>query len=229
MISCLTVTYNRPEFYKFLLWNFNKQTCIDKELVVIDGSESGSNDVFNQDNIKYIHVPGLKSIPEKRNMAIANASGKIITWFDDDDYQAPDRLEKTEKIFSEGFEFCGSRFGFFYSIENDDCILLDKIDIIFNSMAVLRKHVSPTAFDERKKIASDCGFMHSVYRKVPRSKIKCINDILFFWLTHGSNISNPTWKRINQKRFKGGMLNIVIGKEREQFYNLISGIKLCQK
>ena len=81
MISCLTITYNRPEFHDFLLWNFNKQSCDNKELIVIDGSNENYEKIFKGHGIKYYHYPNERSIPKKRNLALEYANGNYLTWF----------------------------------------------------------------------------------------------------------------------------------------------------
>jgi hypothetical protein len=38
LFSCLCVTEKRTPFLPWLLWNFDKQTWVNKELVIIDSS-----------------------------------------------------------------------------------------------------------------------------------------------------------------------------------------------
>ena len=48
-VSCLCVTENRPEFMDWMLWNYDRQTWPERELVVVDSSgapfSSGRDDV----------------------------------------------------------------------------------------------------------------------------------------------------------------------------------------
>lgn len=69
-ISVCVVT-NRPDFEDWYRWNYSRQTYQNKELVVVDG-------------------PGR--IGEKRNQALALATGDAIVWFDDDDWHHPEKL-----------------------------------------------------------------------------------------------------------------------------------------
>src|SRR5690606_18181691 len=91
LVSCLCVTHERPAFREWLLWNFDKQSWPHKELIVVDSSAT----------LAWPERPDLRviacdrnSVPLKRNIALDAVSGRYLAWFDDDDWQHPERLER---------------------------------------------------------------------------------------------------------------------------------------
>ena len=89
-ISYLCVTHERPQFIPWLLWNFERQTWPDKELIIVDSSETPAA-VFAREHpdVRVVAAPGA-NVPAKRNIALAEAAGDAITWLDDDDWRHPD-------------------------------------------------------------------------------------------------------------------------------------------
>ena len=106
-VSLITPTYNRPDFFKLAILNFNSFNYPRDKLEWIVVDDSDNNDTENQlppeehrgkYNITYLRVNeeegsnSLMSIGEKRNLAVSKASGEIIVCMDDDDYYYPDYL-----------------------------------------------------------------------------------------------------------------------------------------
>ena len=91
LVSCLCVTEDRPAFAEWVLWNFGKQDYANRELVVVDSSRTGST-FHESDCVRVVSAPPGTSVPAKRNLALSAASGEILTWFDDDDWQHPRKL-----------------------------------------------------------------------------------------------------------------------------------------
>ena len=104
-VSIITPTFNRPEFFKLAILNFNSfDYPRDKiEWIIVDDSD---NDETERQlppvesrckyNINYIRpsvqADKLMSIGEKRNLAIRNSKNDIIVCMDDDDYYYPEYL-----------------------------------------------------------------------------------------------------------------------------------------
>ena len=120
-ISCLCVTYNRPEFHRFLKWNFHKQSWPSRELVVVDGSDCSYREVFQHPQINYIHLRGEPNIPLKRNVALDNACGDVVTWFDDDDWQHPNKLSWLVDSLADGAPYAGANQGWFVDLMSGMC------------------------------------------------------------------------------------------------------------
>src|SRR5690349_4429865 len=90
LISCLCVTEDRPEFMPWLLWCFDRQSHPLRELVIVDSSTEPF-DPGSRSDVRVITMPRGTTIARKRNRAIHEAHGDIITWFDDDDWQHPEK------------------------------------------------------------------------------------------------------------------------------------------
>jgi glycosyltransferase involved in cell wall biosynthesis len=62
--------------------------------VVIDGSDENHKNKFNHENVRYFHIKSEPNIPRKRNLAMKESKGEILTWFDDDDWQHPHKCTR---------------------------------------------------------------------------------------------------------------------------------------
>jgi len=95
-VSCIApTTPERHLFHETALYRcFAAQTHADLELVVVDTGPRPSpfftSPSFSDPRVKYIHQFENMTIGEKRNLAIAQASGDVICHFDDDDLYAPE-------------------------------------------------------------------------------------------------------------------------------------------
>jgi hypothetical protein len=97
LVSCLMVTRDRPRLAARAIECFLAQSYPNRELVVIDGSES--EDL--QQGIEAICYPPIKphrerqagrSMGELRDLAVDKSSGQYVCVWDDDDLYDPDRL-----------------------------------------------------------------------------------------------------------------------------------------
>ena len=106
LVSCLCLTYRRPQRDQYLLEeaieSFLRQTYPNKELIVL-------NDCPGQ--VLSCDVPGVRiynapnrcnSAGEKRNLAVALARGDLLVPWDDDDISLPWRLELSVARLGEG-------------------------------------------------------------------------------------------------------------------------------
>ncbi|OMQ08168.1 glycosyltransferase [[Flexibacter] sp. ATCC 35103] len=95
MVSCIMPTYNRSEFITNAINQFLHQDYQNKELIIIDDSQMSIDNLVPESNlIKYIYLNEKLNLGSKRNMACKIAKGEIIVHLDDDDYYAPDWLQK---------------------------------------------------------------------------------------------------------------------------------------
>lgn len=88
-VCCVT---NRPEFRDWLMWNYEKQFLSDGR-TVLEHARAG----HNSDESELIIVNNPKTIADGRNAALQRARGDVVTFFDDDDWQYPDRLQIASK------------------------------------------------------------------------------------------------------------------------------------
>jgi glycosyltransferase involved in cell wall biosynthesis len=97
LVSCLMVTTDRPRLAARAVECFLAQSYPNRELIVIDGSESDEL----QQGIEAICYPPIKphrerpagrSMGELRDLAVKKSSGQYVCIWDDDDLYDPDRL-----------------------------------------------------------------------------------------------------------------------------------------
>ncbi len=96
-VSTLVVT-NRPQFVAWWAWNIRKQTFPPTEIVVV--SNHPDPDLMERTiaaeklPTRFFSMPVPSSIGELRQKALDEATGNIITWFDDDDWQHSENIER---------------------------------------------------------------------------------------------------------------------------------------
>ena len=99
-ISVITPTLNRSSHLMRCYACFQSQHYQNAEWLIYDDSPL-HNDFFarlDEKNIFYTHSPIKRTIGEKRNFLINQASGNLIINFDDDDYYAPTYLSEMSKL-----------------------------------------------------------------------------------------------------------------------------------
>lgn len=93
-VSCLCVTYNRPQLIKEAVYFFLAQEYENKELIIVNDQENVTYRC-NEPQVKiYNFSVRFPSLGEKRNHAkkLASKNSKFIFWIDDDDVYYPDFL-----------------------------------------------------------------------------------------------------------------------------------------
>jgi hypothetical protein len=165
LISCLCVT-NRPGFEPWVRWNYTKQTHPDRELVIVSGG------------------PLLWA----RREALRLAKGTHVAWFDDDDWQHPERLALSWQR-SQGGGIVGSRRSFFLDVRNMRVAPYVGRTEIFNSLLV------PIEIARSLPAAEGVGWLSGLRLLQPQSFVTFgrnanADPLLFFWLVHGRNVRN---------------------------------------
>lgn len=195
LVSCLCVTESRSAFLPWLLWNYRRQTWQNKELLIVDSS----SEPFRSDlsDIRVLHVPDEKGIAEKRNRALLAARGEFIAWFDDDDWQHPERLERLCGYLLNGSaDIAGCTSSWFLDLWKSRCAPYHPTgEPIFNSCVFRAEIAKSLRFDEKVRRASDTPWMSRIKRRavgrltiVPRATYSA-------WLCHDMNVSNPRTQR----------------------------------
>jgi glycosyltransferase involved in cell wall biosynthesis len=189
LVSCLAVVEGRPAFAPWLLWNFAKQDHSSRELVVVDGSPEPMQ--VDDPRVRVVTVPPRTSVAAKRNVAVREAGGSVVAWFDDDDWQHPRRLSILLRELGAGAKLAGAREGWFVDpVSGRVRHYSTSSGVIFNGLAVLRDEVRDVAFDERKRKSADTPWVRAVVTKVG-PKVAVVREVLSLWLCHQVNLSNP--------------------------------------
>lgn len=106
-VSIVVPTYRRDNSLKNALESINDQTYPEIEIIVVDDNadENWNSKVLNIINklnlqfpIKYIKNDNNKGSAETRNIGIRSATGKFISFLDDDDIYLPNKI-KNQVIF----------------------------------------------------------------------------------------------------------------------------------
>jgi hypothetical protein len=74
---------------RWLLWCFERQRWSPRELVIIDSSPEPLQ-IAERDDVRVVTAPAGTMVARKRNLALQEARGDIVTWFDD--WQHPHKL-----------------------------------------------------------------------------------------------------------------------------------------
>lgn len=101
LVSCILATRNRGAFVRQAIRCFQRQTYDHSELIVVDdGDEPVAELCSGLSRIRYLKLPQRTPMSEKLNTAVRNAGGAVIQKMDDDDYYAPDFLERAVRALS---------------------------------------------------------------------------------------------------------------------------------
>ncbi|HEY7495851.1 MAG TPA: glycosyltransferase family A protein, partial [Candidatus Tectomicrobia bacterium] len=195
-MSCLCVTEGRPAFMPWLLWCFDRQTWRQRELVLVDSSLAPLQMVGRND-VRVLSLPPGTRVGRKRNLALQEAHGEIITWFDDDDWQHPHKLVWLVEALQHGALYAGACRGWFVDLAAWRCAPYrgPKGHIAFNSAGFRKEAVLPLRFREDLVRASDTRWMRELATRYCGKAMLLDRDDMFFWLCHDKNLSNPATKR----------------------------------
>lgn len=196
LVSCLCVTEGRAAFMPWLLWCFDRQRWPHRELVVVDSSPQPLQ-LADRADVRVVAAPTRTSVAAKRNLALGAARGEVVAWFDDDDWQHPDRLACLVAALGSGAPYAGSRQSWFVDLAQATCEPYRgwRDHIIFNSAGFRREAVLPLRFPEHVQRASDTRWMQQVAALPGGPPAVIARDDLFFWLCHERNLSNPAASR----------------------------------
>jgi len=189
LVSCLAVIESRPGFVPWLLWNFEKQDHERRELVVVDSSPEP---LETQDpRVRVVAVPPRTSVAAKRNLALREARGDVVAWFDDDDWQHPRRLSILVRELAAGAMIAGTCESWFVEpLAGRVRGYSSHAGLIFNGLAAVCSIAAGVSFDERKRRAADTPWTRELIG-VAGARVAVVREVLSLWLCHQRNLSNP--------------------------------------
>lgn len=168
---------NRPHFAKWVAWNYAKQSGpVERELVLVEGPPEGG------------------TLTADRQRALELATGSHIAWFDDDDWQHPQRLELSLAIATgtapRGDSLTGSRRTFYFDIRTQRCEPYAGEDLIFNSLLV-PVELARSVPSDLEGSAWRFSLLENNRKRVQPFGVSPHRDpLLFVYLIHGRNILN---------------------------------------
>jgi hypothetical protein len=194
LFSCLCVTEKRTAFLPWLLWNFDRQTWPNKELVLIDSSAEPAR--FERADVRVIAVPPGATVPEKRNLALREARGQWLAWFDDDDWQHPDRLRRLAGALVEGAEIAGISRTALLDLRTCGVQRYEEAreELIFNAVGLTVRAARSRAFEPTPVVGSEILWLSGLCNELSGAVRRLPNPLLTLLLCHHSNLCNPPHK-----------------------------------
>lgn len=123
MVSLVCPTYQRPSFIREAIQYFFAQNYDgEMEMVILDDSPEPDDELadpkYVEKGVRYYHMP-LKRLTmgTKMNLLMQLAQGDILVQFDDDDYYAPNYVERMVDFLGDA-DFLTLSGWFFYSMEH---------------------------------------------------------------------------------------------------------------
>ena len=199
-VSCLSVVDGRKAFMPWLIWNYKKQTWANKELIIIDSTPEGRREEPFGFPVRYFHTDE-RIISVKRNMAMEVMSGDYFTWFDDDDWQSPTKIEKLMSAMDDKTMYVGSSLTAMVNLHTKMAkfYTANKNLTLFTG-TIYHKDLIDTPFSENMLTHADYYWRVKLLEKYEGGR-KYYSDMLYFLLSHNQNIVN-TIDNIGKDNFK---------------------------
>lgn len=96
-VSVILPTHNRPRLLAEALGSLNKQTVIDREVIIVDDASVPPVSLTNP-RLRIISHDIPHGGAAAKNNGIRHASGKVIAFLDDDDLYTPQYLERALEV-----------------------------------------------------------------------------------------------------------------------------------
>jgi hypothetical protein len=91
-VSCLCMTYCRPDLLEEAIESFHKQKHKNKELIIVNDNKN-VNLIYEHNDVKvFNYKKRFSTLGDKRNASIGLSSGDILFTWDDDDIHLPSRI-----------------------------------------------------------------------------------------------------------------------------------------
>jgi glycosyltransferase involved in cell wall biosynthesis len=117
LVSVIIPTKNRHDLLVRAIKSVLNQTYSNLEIIIVDDSSSDETKShiykIKDERIKYIFQNNRKGGAAARNTGILNAKGEFISFLDDDDYWAPEKIEKQLHVFKTHEKICAVYSGYF--------------------------------------------------------------------------------------------------------------------
>lgn len=120
LVSVIVTSYNRPRPLCRALRSVMRQRYSNIEIIVVDDDSKNQDEIENKateevgdEDILFIRHDSNKGLAAARNTGLENASGKMVSFLDDDDEWKPKKLTKQvylakQKDFSREVVYCGA-------------------------------------------------------------------------------------------------------------------------
>lgn len=197
----LCVTENRDAFMPWLAWNWRRQTYEPRELVLVDSNpdvDTKANEaLYDRDDVRFVRMPNRTGIGPKLQIALELAKGDYVCIWSDDDWQHPDRLQRSVEAaqIGQGFDVVGWETGWFAKLPTRTGYYFEAIPyksrgIITSAAAALVKTSAARLAVFQDIFAEDTAWIRDVLRSVDKSQTLTLQPWAHsLWLVHGRNTS----------------------------------------
>lgn len=168
-VSVCTPTYNRRPFIKNLISSFLNQDYPQEKMewIIVDDGTDKIDDIIEEANIKqikYFPIDNKMILGKKRNFMNSKAKGKIIVYFDDDDYYPKERISHAVEMLDKNPNklIAGCRKTNVYFKHIDKIVEFDTgIDnhTTAGTWAFKREILKETSFEEKATFAEEKFFL----------------------------------------------------------------------
>lgn len=195
-------TADRRRFIPSAIRYFLMQTYPHKELLILDdGIDSVADLIPDDPRIRYFREPKGPTLGAKRNRLCGLARGAIITHWDDDDWYAPQRLERQVAALTDpGKLLCGIEHLFYYDTQKQAAFEYFYKDRQRRWLSLLcyRRGLWQANPFPNIQVGSDTRFLWHLDQ---RRMVVIENDGLNVCFIHGANVSpkrtsDPHWRPV---------------------------------
>jgi glycosyltransferase involved in cell wall biosynthesis len=216
LVSCLCVSFGRPENLKRAISYFNAQSYPNKELIIISKEyEQAYQDIIttgSQSEIKYYYCNHLNDLTlgDLRNMAINKASGEYVCIWDDDDWFHYERIKiqideciKNKKS--------GSVLPYYLLYDNLNreaymSIMLTPPASVLCKRSLINESISYLRLNK----GEDTSFVKDLNRE--NALFPLINPLLYIYVFHGANTwDHQHFKKLCSRKFSQSVSDMICG------------------
>jgi len=128
LVSIILPTYNGARFIRQSLDSCLRQTHANFELIIVDDCSTDETPRIIEEyaardaRVKVIHNSVNQKLPASLNIGFAAASGRYFTWTSDDNYYAPEAIEKMVTVLEQQPE-TDLVYTDYYEIDDGDRVL----------------------------------------------------------------------------------------------------------
>jgi glycosyltransferase involved in cell wall biosynthesis len=189
LVSCITPTFNRREFWPRCIECFQRQDYPDLEWVIVDDGTDPIKDLLPSDpRIRYHHELPKRNHGEKMNRCCELAKGEFVIVFDDDDWYAPDRITRQVAPFADPNVLVTGTSRLYYYLHGTKQAYRyhNWTQVPWLAAFALRKSV----WENRKFDPLRCGADTSMIKSIPPNQRGDLNDLsLLVASLHPNNAS----------------------------------------
>jgi hypothetical protein len=143
-----------------------------------------------------IAVPPGATVPDKRNLALREARGQWLAWFDDDDWQHPNRLRRLAGVLVEGAEIAGMPRTALLDLRTCGVQRYEEAhgELIFNGVGLTARAARSRSFEPTPVVGSEILWLNGLCERHADGVRRLPDPLTTLLLCHHTNLCNPPHK-----------------------------------